>query len=118
MSELPRWHYYEAHVNVEPVFDELLDQFRDICKKSLFRVAKLLMRKREGDSYTPHVTDSFCTGRDKRFDKLALRVVELVSLLRSEGFEARRYKIESTEVDSKFEDKFSLLSKKKGKSNG
>lgn len=39
--------YYESHITVEPVFDERLDRFSELCDGRGFRPAKLMMKKRK-----------------------------------------------------------------------
>lgn len=103
MKELPDWHYYEAHVTIDPVFDERLEQFGKICGEYKFRVAELLMKKRKQDTEERSSKDSFCTGRGASLDDLTTRLKGLVGALRSDGYTVRRYKVESTLIDSQYE---------------
>lgn len=41
------WRYYEAHVTIEPVFDDRLEELVRIANANHFRVADLLMKKRK-----------------------------------------------------------------------
>lgn len=102
-------HYYEAHVTVEPVFDEDLKRFEAICRDYKFRVANLLMQKRKGDSEERSKNDSFCTGRGISFTDIKTRMLSLVERLRKEGFMVWRYKVESTLLDSRYDDSESPL---------
>jgi hypothetical protein len=102
--------YYEAHVTIEPVFDARLEQFKEIAAKHDFRVADLLMKKREGDTAEQSQYDSFCTGRSEDIGAIRGRVVGLCFELRRMGFTVWRYKIEDTIIDSRHEDQFLLLS--------
>jgi len=94
--------YYEAHVTIEPVFDERLENFRKICELYEFRVADLLFKKRKHDTPQRSSFDAFCTGRSKEYEDLQSRTCSLVNELKNNNFEVWRYKIESTLLDSKF----------------
>ncbi len=97
-------HYYEAHVTVEPVFEARLEQFKVICHDYKFRVANLLMQKRRGDTEERSKNDSFCTGRGISYTDIKTRMLALVERLEKEGFKVWRYKIESTLLDSRYDD--------------
>lgn len=97
-------HYYEAHVTVEPVFEDRLEQFKIICHDYKFRVANLLMQKRKGDTEERSKNDSFCTGRGISYTDTKKRMLALVERLEKEGFTVWRYKIESTLLDSRYDD--------------
>lgn len=97
-------HYYEAHVTVEPVFEDRLEQFRIICHDYKFHVANLLMQKRKGDTEERSKNDSFCTGRGISYTDIEKRMLALVARLGKEGFKVWRFKIESTLLDSRYDD--------------
>lgn len=97
-------HYYEAHVTVEPVFEDRLESFRVICHDYKFRVANLLMQKRAHDTEERSKNDSFCTGRGISYTDTKRRMLALVERLEKEGFKVWRYKIESTLLDSRYDD--------------
>jgi MazG nucleotide pyrophosphohydrolase domain len=97
-------HYYEAHVTVEPVFEDRLELFKIICHDYKFRVANLLMQKRKGDTEERSKNDSFCTGRGISYTDTKKRMLALVERLEKEGFTVWRYKIESTLLDSRYDD--------------
>ena len=97
-------HYYEAHVTVEPIFDEELIKFEATARIHGFRVATLLMKKRKTDSPERSANDSFCTGRSISYSDIKDRMLSLLEDLKSEGFEVWRYKIESTLLDSRYDD--------------
>jgi NTP pyrophosphatase (non-canonical NTP hydrolase) len=97
-------HYYEAHVTVEPVFEERLEEFKIICHDYKFRVANLLMQKRKSDTEERSKNDSFCTGRGISDTDMEKRMMKLVNRLEKEGFKVWRYKIESTLLDSRYDD--------------
>lgn len=97
-------HYYEAHITVEPVFEDRLEEFKIICHDYKFRVANLLMQKRKLDTEERSKNDSFCTGRGISFTDTKKRMLALVERLEKEGFKVWRYKIESTLLDSRYDD--------------
>lgn len=97
-------HYYEAHVTVEPVFEDRLELFKVICHDYKFRVANLLMQKRAQDTEERSKNDSFCTGRGISYTDTKKRMLALVARLEKEGFKVWRYKIESTLMDSRYDD--------------
>jgi NTP pyrophosphatase (non-canonical NTP hydrolase) len=97
-------HYYEAHVTVEPVFDDKLERFKVICHDYKFRVATLLMQKRKQDTEKRSKNDAFCTGRGISLTDIKKRMMDLVIRLEKEGFKVWRYKIESTILDSRYDD--------------
>lgn len=92
--------YFESHVTIEPVFDERLDQLRQVCERHRFRVADLLMKKRKADSATRSAFDTFCTGRGQDADELRQRMEDLVHELQTEGFQVWRFKLEAALVDT------------------
>lgn len=105
------WHYFEAHVTIEPVFDERLEYFKSICSEFKFHVADLLMRKRKKDNETRSNFDSFCTGKDKNYDNIESRMFNLIDKLNKNNYHVWRYKIESTLLDSKYDDSRFVLNK-------
>jgi hypothetical protein len=89
--------YYECHVTIEPVQDERLTEFSNICSSYGFKVATLLMQK----SLDRSNLDSFCTGKATNFAFLKARMDFLLSDLNKAKFNVYRYKIESILLDSK-----------------
>jgi hypothetical protein len=100
--------YFEAHVTLEPVFDDRLEFLRQVAKQYHFRVADLLMQKSASGEATPSQKDSFCTARSKEWRVIESRTRYFVNALRSRGFKVYRYKIENTIVDSKIHDEMEL----------
>lgn len=94
--------YYESHITVEPVFEERLEKFTELCAVHGFRPAKLMMQKRSSDTPERSKHDSFCTGRGKTENELAARMHGLVQDLQDAGFAVWRYKIEHVILDFKF----------------
>lgn len=91
--------YYEAHITVEPVFDEELDRMKSLVRQHGFRVADLLMKKRVADTPTRSAYDTFCTARSENYDDIYSRTLNCVKLLGENGFRVWRYKIEDTLLD-------------------
>ena len=91
--------YYEAHITIEPVFGEKLENFKNICSKYKFRVAELLLQKRKEDKPEMSSKDSFCTGRFKDFETAKKDTMSLVEDLKVNIFIVRRYKIEYILLD-------------------
>jgi hypothetical protein len=96
MSNVPEAIYYECHVTVSPVFDEKLEEFKNICRNRGFSVAKLLMAKGGASK-----KDSFCTGRSDTYEDMFNRMTALVYELQQFDFEVWRYKIEVVVLDVK-----------------
>lgn len=99
--------YYESHITIDPVYEDGLAKFKDIAAIYNFRVAELLMVKK--DQYLQSTKDSFCTSRSKDYTQIVNDTICLVEALQEEDFHVRRYKIEDTLVDSKIEDRYKLL---------
>jgi hypothetical protein len=93
--------YFECHVTIEPVFDERLTKFQEICRDCHFKAADLLMKKRAGDTAERSEHDTFATGRAKEYDVIVERMGRLLQRLWLEGFQVWRYKIENTLIDVK-----------------
>lgn len=100
---------YESHITIEPVFDEKLMQARAHAMQFRFKVASLLMKKRQTDQPERSEHDTFMTGHDTDFDSLQTRMSELVQVLQTRGFKVWRYKIEHILLDSRTEDVLNLL---------
>lgn len=94
--------YYESHITIEPVFEERLGRFQEVCRKHGFRAADLLMQKRKEETPVRSDKDTFCTGRGKSFDELKEQMLQLVSELREQGFDVWRQKIEAVLLDERF----------------
>lgn len=97
-------HYYEAHVTTEPVFEDQIERFREVCAVHKFRVAPLFMQKRKEDKPERNKHDAFCTGRGISLPETRSRTIQLVADLRAAGFRVWRFKVESTILDSRYND--------------
>lgn len=93
--------YYECHITIEPVFNERLDEFKEICLKYKFKAADLLFQKRKTDTPERSSKDSFCTSRSKGFDEMKTRMESLTSELTFNNFSVWRRKIEAVLLDEK-----------------
>ncbi len=93
--------YFESHITVEPVFDERLEELKEIVGRSGFRVADLLMKKRQKDSAERSQFDTFCTARSKDWLDIVTATTTTVFVLQAEGFDVWRYKIENTLLDER-----------------
>lgn len=107
----PSHHYYEAHITIEPVFENKLEIFKNICHDYKFRVANLYMQKRKKDTKIRSKNDAFCTGRSISYKDMEQRMLSLVQELTIKGFQVWRYKIESTLLDSRYDDSKYILNK-------
>jgi hypothetical protein len=102
-------HYYEAHLTFEPVFGRRLKELSTVCSQFGFHLATLLMKKRAKATPTRAAEDSFATGRSVSYSELESRMLRLMRIVRNEGFQIWRYKIEETALDSRYDDsKFPL----------
>jgi len=100
--------YLEAHVTIEPVFDELRESAGLIAKSYNFKLAHLLMKKQRKETEQRSDKDTFMTGHDTNYRNLACRTIGLVRDLREAGFKVWRYKIENTICDSRNNNIFGL----------
>lgn len=102
-------YYLEAHVTIEPVFDDRLEEAKEIARLYKFKVADLLMKKRKTDSEVRSMHDTFMTGHSKNYEDIVDRVANLVQHLKNTGFQVWRAKIEDTLMDTKLEDTMGIL---------
>lgn len=102
--------YLEAHVTIEPVFDERRDEAVVIAQRFGFRLADLLMKKRAEDTEERSAKDTFMTGHSKSKADINRRTSDLVLALRAAQFKVWRYKVEDTLLDSRHSDVWGLLS--------
>ena len=101
--------YYEAHVTIEPVFDDERERAAVIAQKHGFKLAKLLMQKRATDAPERSKHDTFMTSHSVYLEDISSRTRSIVNDLMTSGFKVWRYKIEDILVDSKLSDSFSLF---------
>lgn len=101
--------YLEAHVTIEPVFDERREQAAEIAQRYKFKLADLLMKKRAEDTAERSGKDTFMTGHSKSKVDIAARTMALVRTLQASGFKVWRYKVEDTLIDSRNADEWNLI---------
>ncbi len=91
--------YYESHITIEPVFDEKLNRFSELCLKYKFKAADLLLQKRKTDTPSRSSKDSFCTARGIDYEELKTRMENLATNLKKENYQVWRQKIEAVLYD-------------------
>lgn len=101
--------YFESHVTLEPVFDERLTLLKILAKSSGFHVAKLIMKKRKGETPSPNQEDAFCTARSVDYNELLGDIMIFIGRLQKHDFKVYRYKIENTLLDSRSHDPHDLI---------
>lgn len=101
--------YFEAHITIEPVFDARRLDAAFVAEVYRFRLAELLMRKRETDTARRSDKDTFMTGHSADWHDIVQRTTGCVRALREAGFKVWRYKIENTLLDSRRQDALELL---------
>lgn len=90
---------YESHITIEPVFGERFELFERLCADFRFKPAELLLMKQRDVTPQRSNKDSFCTGHSKTFEDLRDRTLGLVEVLKANGFDVWRHKIEGMLVD-------------------
>jgi len=103
--------YLECHITLEPLCEDRRAWAEDLIKPFGFKLAKLLMQKRNVDTPERSKYDTFCTGHapPEQWDKLVMKMTCCIKSLQSAGFKVWRYKIESVMMDSRDEDIGGLL---------
>lgn len=101
--------YFEGHVTIEPVFDERRELAASIALKHKFKLADLLMKKREEDTEERSAKDTIMTGHGTSLLNMKFRTIRLVQELQRNNFKVWRYKIEDTILDSRHDDELHLL---------
>lgn len=102
-------HYYECHITIEPVFGDQLQVVKAIAEYAHFKVAHLLMKKRDEDTEVRSKHDTFMTSHHKEYFILEERMKRLIFVLKETGFKVWRYKIEDILLDSRIKDELELL---------
>jgi hypothetical protein len=101
--------YYECHITIEPVYDDNLSKVSDIARECGFKLADLLMKKRETDTEVRSSKDTFMTGHSKDLDDMKSRMLTAIQMLNDSGFIVWRYKIEDIVLDSRIDDCYGIL---------
>lgn len=95
---------FEAHITIEPVFDERLEQLKALVNPHRFRVAELLMKKRVQDEPEVSRHDTFMTAHGGEYSEIRDRVISCARAVSAAGYKVIRYKIEAIMIDSRFDD--------------
>lgn len=106
--------YYESHITINPVYGEQLVLVKSIAGASNFKVAHLLMKKREEDTAERSMFDTFMTGHgsEGKFADIEERMIKCINDLQDADIAVWRYKIEEVTIDSRHTDIYGLLSPK------
>lgn len=99
----PNWHYYEAHIEIAPIDQKNISLLKDDLQDLGFNLVDLVGIERE---YNLNLITTF---HADNLSDLQDVVYNSVKQLKALGYDVKRYKIESTVIDSKFEDKLELL---------
>lgn len=102
--------YYESHITIEPVFGDHRAVVQNIVSQFGFKLADLLMKKREEDTEERSDKDTFMTAHGYNYDELLKRMSDSISALKAYGYKVWRYKIEIICLDSRNEDTLLLIS--------
>lgn len=103
----PNWHYYEAHINLGDMSEELENKLQNFLETINFKTTDIVAMPYDGLEQEEFY--KIITTKDSSLRNLTSRIENAVSLLRFKGYTVQRYKIESTIFDSKYEDKLDLL---------
>ncbi len=103
----PSWHYYEAHINLGKMPHWLDDYLPTVLRMVGFETTDIVNNPQpdleQEDFYR------IITTKDINLNTLTIRINSTVKYLKSLGYPVQRYKIESTIIDSKYDDKLGLL---------
>lgn len=102
-------YYYESHITIEPVFDDVREGAAITAQQYGFKLAKLLMQKRAVDAPKRSKYDTFMTAHSVNLEDITKRTKDLVLALQASGLNVWRYKIEDTILDSRIIDELGLL---------
>lgn len=102
--------YFESHITIDPLSEEERERATPLIQPHGFKLAKLLMQKRDKDTPEASKFDTFMTGHGTRTEQeLIDRMVACIKVLKENGFRVRRYKIEACTLDSRHSDLLNLL---------
>lgn len=85
---------YECHITIEPVFDDRLEQAKTIAAAYGFKVADLMIKRREQSSAERSEYDTFMTGHHVSYLMIRVKMNAIINKLKDGGFSVWRYKIE------------------------
>lgn len=98
---------YEAHINLGQMEKELEDKLQKVLENINFKTTDIVALPYEGLEQEEFY--KIITTKDSNLRAITSRVENSVSLLQYLGYNVQRYKIESTIIDSKYEDKLDLI---------
>lgn len=102
--------YLEAHITIEPIFDEDLERVKELLKDTPFKLADLFMQKSRSATPERSNKDTFMTAHSKGSKHwFGVDLQKTVKLLQSNGIIVYRYKIEEILIDSRSKDEYNLL---------
>jgi hypothetical protein len=100
----PNWHYYEAHITVEePAQPDSIYEVLDFLGLKVVDLVNINIKGLLNEQGI--ITTMHSPNLQDLVDKTKLAV----DTLKSYGYSVQRYKIESTVIDSKFDDSLKLL---------
>lgn len=99
----PNWHYYEAHIELAPINQADMKLLEDDLRELQFDLVDLVAIRREDD------LNLITTYHSTKLPELKEVVRGAVKRLKQWGYTVKRYKIESTVLDSKHDDSLALL---------
>lgn len=94
---------FECHITVEPVFDERLELFDNLCKPFQFKAAKLFMQKSRQETPERSNKDTFATGHTKTYEEALEKIMNLKNILIQHGYKVWRCKIEQIILDERYQ---------------
>jgi hypothetical protein len=103
----PSWHYYEAHISLEDNNLVYPKRLKETLERIDFQITDIVTMPVDG--LEQEEFDYIITSRGTNLKEFTQKVLDAVITLQKEGYNVLRYKIESTIIDSKYEDKFNLL---------
>lgn len=103
----PSWHYYEAHISVLNEATVYPKRLKSVLDKIGFHLTDIVTVPLEG--LEQEEFDYILTSKGNKLKGFTEQVKNAVTMLKNSGYTVLRYKIESTILDSKYEDKLELL---------
>lgn len=92
--------YWEAHVTIEPVFDERREELERVSKFCGWKLAELLMQRSREAVPERSNKDSFLTKRGTS-EGLSQDMYRFVEQLQEAGFKVWRFKLEACYIDQR-----------------
>ena len=95
--------YYECHITIEPVFDEVLETVKNIAKTYQFKVADLYMQKDRQGTAERSQKDTFMTSHSTNLNDIKSRMRFCQEELELAGIKVWRCKVEDIVLDEKYD---------------